>query len=87
MYNVGVYSNSKLKLGLGVDFSKQLELNNFCRIDSWGWGSTVCKIGYTMDYCWPSGFKELRPARKISSVDKRFTAITEQECNICRFTL
>ena len=28
-------------------------------------------------YCCPSGFKELRPARKISSVDNKLTAITE----------
>jgi hypothetical protein len=28
-------------------------------------------------YCAPSGFNELRPARRISSVESRFTAITE----------
>ena len=28
-------------------------------------------------YCCPSGFSELRPARKISSVDNKLTAMTE----------
>ena len=30
-------------------------------------------------YCCPSGFSELRPALKISSVDNKLIAITELE--------
>ena len=34
-------------------------------------------ICFVIVYCCPSGFSELRPARKISSVDNRLTAMTE----------
>lgn len=39
------------------------------------------KLDYVC-YCCPSGFNELRPALKISSVDRRLTAITELDHNI-----
>lgn len=32
-----------------------------------------------INYCCPSAFKEVLPARKISSVERRLTAITELE--------
>jgi hypothetical protein len=41
-----------------------LRMHNFC---------------YSTHYCAPSDFSELRPARRISSVERRFIAITELE--------
>lgn len=35
------------------------------------------KSRFLLNHCCPSGFNELRPARRISSVDKRLTAMTE----------
>ena len=45
-------------------------------------GVLDCNRHLNENYCCPSGFSELRPARRISSVDSRFTAITELDMAI-----